>query len=338
MGFSFFKNSTGPTTAEQTVFARPFCLKIKETEFIQLKTRALYERILKRCYHKTGDINKEESNQIALSMFMSIEFSNKNNGTIPLVARAMESNQRIALVYDSNLGLTRIANTKEQTLLMGAYNNNRNAIAEIEGGLRGMVLDFTNSSLTKLIKSYMAMIYAVMDSANTQVNLARSLQIKLNKLRESISVNSSPEAITAAKDINAGLKEGKSALLDSGDIIIQTAIDAKSIEDALNIFYSALASDLGLSVSFVSGVLTSGMSATGDADINYEENGIKDFWVSVWRPIMLKLYNQQNIKFLTDRWRLLQARMQTLVFIENSSLFNDKEKRAFAEELLNGQI
>lgn len=338
MGFTFFKNSTAPTTAEQTVFARPYRLKIEEQKFIQLKTRALYERILKQCYHKTGGIRESDKNQVALSMFVSVELSTRANGTIPLVAKAMESNQRIALVYNPDLGLTRIANGAEEEYLLNEYRENKNAVGQLDAGLRGMVLDFTNFALTKLIKSYMAMIYAVMDSANTQVNLARSLQIKLNKLRESISVNASPEAIATARDINAGLKDGKSALLDAGDNIIQTAISAESVEKALDIFYSALAADLGLSMSFVSGVLTSGMSATGDADINYEENGIKDFWISIWRPIMIKLYGQDKVKFLTDRWRLLTARMQTLVFIENSSLFTDDEKRTFAQELINGEI
>lgn len=338
-GFGFFKNNTAaPRTAEETILARPYKLSICERDFIQTRTVVLFEKILKRCYHKTGGITEKEANNIALSVFLSVENGAQKNGTIPLVAQAMASRQKIYLVYDAKIALARKATAEEQQELSTQYADNNNALGTLKSGLRGMILDFTNYKLASLVRCYMGLIYAVMDSANTQVNLARSLQIKINKLRDNISVLTSDDAIKQASGINNALKEGRSVLLDNLDNVIQTAINADSIKQALTIFYSALASDLGLSVSFVSGELTSGMSATGDADINYEEDGIKDFWVSIWRPICIRLYNQTKVKFITDRWRNIGAKLQNLVYVENSDLYTLEQKQEFAQSILNGEI
>lgn len=334
-GFLGFRNRN-PQTAEMTQLACPYKLCMCERDFVRVKTLALLERILKRCFHKTVGIAEKDYNNIAQSVFLSVESGAEKNGTIPLVARAMLERAKIYLVYAEDLGLVRKATTQEQQELDRKYKENNNATGQLDGGLRGMVLNFMNYDLVTLIKCYMALIYAVMDSGNTQVNLSRSLQIKINKLRDNISVLTSEDAVKQTNNINDALKRGNSVLLDNLDSVIQTAINADSIDKALNIFYSALASDLGLSVSFVSGVLTSGMSATGDADINYEENGIKDFWTTIWRPICIKLYGQDKIKFDTDKWRNLTARLQNLVYVENSMLFTEEEKVEFAKSILNG--
>lgn len=335
MAFLGFRNRN-PQTAEMTTLACPYKLSMCERDFVRVKTLALLERILKRCFHKTVGIREKEYDNIAQSVFLSVESGAEKNGTIPLVARAMLDRAKIYLVYADNLGLVRKATTKEQQELDRKYTETNNATGTLDGGLRGMVLNFMNYDLVLLIKCYMALIYAVMDSGNTQVNLSRSLQIKINKLRDNISVLTSDDAISQSNNINDALKRGNSVLLDNLDSVIQTAINADSTQKALDMFYSSLAADLGLSVSFVSGVLTSGMSATGDADINYEENGIKDFWTTIWRPICIKLYGQENIKFDTDKWRNLTARLQNLVYVENSELFTAQEKADFAKSILSG--
>lgn len=335
MGFLGFKNR-GPATAEMTQLTCPYKLCMCERDFVRVKTLALLERILKRCYHKTAGIDRKNFDKVAQSVFLSVESGAEQNGTIPLVARAMLDRQKIYLVYSESLGLVRKATSDEQRELTEAYKSNNNATGRLRDGKRGMVLNFANYDLVQLIKCYMTLIYAVMDSGNTQVNLSRSLQIKINKLRDNISVLTSDDAIKQSNNINDALKRGNSVLLDNLDNVIQTAVNADSTQKALDIFYSALAADIGLSMSFVSGVLTSGMSATGDADINYEENGIKDFWTTIWRPICVKLYGLERVYFDTDRWRNLTARLQNLVYVENSMLFSEEQKKQFAESILNG--
>ena len=334
MGF-FFKNSA-PRTAEQT-FVRPYKLSLDELRFINGRTQVLYEKILKRCYHKTIGLDDNDNN-IASSVFLSVEYGAEQNGAIPLIAKAMTQMKKIYLVYRESAGLVRVATLEEQIEIDKHYKDYQNAESKLNNGDRGMVLDFTKYELTRLIKCYMALLYAVLDSANTQVNLARSLQIKIDKLRENISVLTSDDAKKQANDINDALKSGNSVLLAKADEIIQTAINSESTAKAIEIFNTALASDLGLSLSFVSGALTSGMSATGDADINYEDTGIKDFWVTIWKPVCIKLYGKNGVKYKTDRWRYLEAKLKSLVYIESSMLFTDEQKQEYAQDILKDEI
>lgn len=331
-------NTAAPRTAEQTNLTCPYRLNIGERKFIDTKTNMLLRRLLTRCYHKTAGFNEDDKNDIALSVFVSIEANNGDTGTIPLVASAMTNRSKIYLVYSKKAGQVRKATQAEQAELSKLYADNNNALGQLTGGLRGMILDFTRYDVVLLIKCYMALIYAIMDSANTQINLSRSLQIKINKLRDNISVLTSEDATSQSNAINDALKAGNSVLLDNLDNIIQTAINADSIDKALNIVYTGLASDLGLSVSFVSGVLTSGMSATGDADINYEEEGIKDYWSTIWKPICIRLYGQSNVSFISDKWRNIGTKLQNLVYIENSDLFTEEQKQKYAQSILNDNV
>ena len=336
MGF-FFKNGNTTESTTSHVLVRPYKLGLDEIRFINSRTQVLYEKILKRCYHKTIGLDDTDG-QIASSIFLSVEYGADQNGTIPLVAKAMTQMRKIYLVYDEKVGLVRIANLEEQQEIQKHYAEFQNTMSILNNGRRGMILDFGKYELTRLIKCYMSLLYAVLDSANTQVNLARSLQIKIDKLRENVSVLTSDDAIKQANQINDALKSGNSILLAKLDEVIQTAINSDSTAKAIEIFNTALASDLGLSLSFVSGALTSGMSATGDADINYEDAGIKDFWVTVWKPICAKLYGKENVKYKTDRWRSLEAKLRSLVYIENSLLFTDEQKTEYAQDIINDEI
>lgn len=336
MGF-FFKNGNTTESTVSPTLIRPYKLSLDEKRFINTRTQVLYEKILKRCYHKTIGLD-DDKGSIASSIFLSVEYGAEQNGTIPLVAKAMTDMRKIYLVYSEKAGLVRIANLEEQQEIDKHYKEYQNTVSLLNGGNRGMVLDFSRYEMTRLIKCYMSLLYAVLDSANTQVNLARSLQIKIDKLRENISVLTSDDAIKQANQINDALKSGDSVLLAKLDDVIQTAINSDSTAKAIEIFNTALASDLGLSLSFVSGALTSGMSATGDADINYEDAGIKDFWVTIWRPICLKLYGKDSVKYKTDRWRSLEAKLKSLVYIESSLLFTDEQKAEYAQDILNDEI
>lgn len=336
MGFFFKNGGNVPQTAEQT-FTRPYKLSLDERRFIESRTQVLYEKILKRCFHKTIGLD-DENGSIASSVFLSVEYGAQQNGTIPLVAKAMTQMRKIYLVYRESAGLVRVATLEEQVEIDKHYKDYQNSVSKLNNDDRGMILDFSRYELTRLIKCYMSLLYAVLDSANTQVNLARSLQIKIDKLRENISVLTSDDAIKQANEINDALKAGNSILLSKMDEVIQTAINSESTAKAIEIFNTALASDLGLSLSFVSGALTSGMSATGDADINYEDTGIKDFWVTIWKPICVKLYGKEQVKYKTDRWRYLEAKLKSLVYIESSLLFTDEQKQAYAQDIIDDEI
>lgn len=333
MAFGFMFSKKGDS-AEKTELRAPYKLTLAEKVFVDFKTENLFARILKRCYHKTLNLDDKDGN-IASSVFFNTENNGKKNGTIPLIARAISRRTKIYLVYDSTVGLTREANTEEQKEIIKKYDSQNNKVSKLDRGKYGIALDFTDYELTLLVRCYMSLIYSVMSSANTQVKLSESIQIKIDKLRENISNLTSEDATKQANEVNDALKAGNSVLLSSLDQVIQTAINSDSIDKALDLFNTQLASDLGLSFSFVSGKLTSGMSATGDADINYEDQGIKDFWVSIWKPVCVKLYDRPKVKYKSDRWRAMEAKIKMLPFIETSSLISEKTKQEYADEIFD---
>ena len=97
--------------------------------------------------------------------------------------------------------------------------------------------------------------------------------------------------------------------------------------------YGMLASDLGVSLSFVCGELTSGLSVSGEANANFDESGIRDFFITVFKPIVDKLFGV-SLRFKTDNWRKVREYAQILPYIESSALLTDKQKEQLAVELM----
>lgn len=299
----------------------PFKLKFKREGFCEVKTEILFKRILEGCYSRaqgaTGEAEK-------LSLFDSFEKSSAPSGLISILARAMRAKNQIGIIYEN--GVVRLADTDEKNAIIEDYKKTAKSSL-------GVLVDFTNYALADLVFGYMSIIYDIIDSMNTQVGVSKALQIKINALRGTVSVAGKEEPIQQAKDINKALKEGKSVLLDKNDEISTVQLDSEPIEKAINFVFSLIASDLSLSLSFISGALTTGMSATGEADANKDEYGFLNFFNSIFKPTCDRLY-KWNLEFISDDWRYFNAMIGSLLIVENSSLLSQEQKRAFADRII----
>ena len=236
----------------------------------------------------------------------------------------MAKKEQVAIVYKN--GISRLATYQEKEQIKNDLENNNSS--EV-----GILLDFRNYELTNLVNSYYSMIYDILDSMNTQVGLARALQIKISSLRGTVSVAGKDEPIKQAVEINEALIKGQSVLLDKNDAVETLTINSDSVKNAIMLVNSQLASDLGVSLSFVNGELTTGMSATGEADSNADEYGFQDFFDSIFKPACDKLFGW-NLRFVSDDWRYFNAMIGNLIIVENSALLSDEQKRAFADRLM----
>jgi hypothetical protein len=317
--FGGFFNRTPSSTEED--FKNPYLLDYKKEEFSKVKIELLYRKILHRCYSRSEGAKDEEK---ISSLFDSSEKSGSPRGLITLLSKAMAEKKEIAIIYES--GVVRLANATERSLIKKDY---------IDGASSklGVLLSFTDYCLTDLVSCYMSMIYDILSSMNTQVGLAKALQIKINTLRGTVSVNGKEEPIKQAKEINEALTNGKSVLMDKNDQVETLILDSDSVKNALNLVNSLLASDLGVSLSFVNGELTSGMSATGEADQNADEYGFQDFFNSIFKPTCDNLYGW-NLKFVSDDWRYFSSMINSLIIVENSMLLSQEQKQAFANRLM----
>lgn len=299
----------------------PFCLTMKKNDFILFKTGSLYRKILTRCYNKTTGLNDEQK---ILSLFDSAEQSNARYGLITKISTLMATKGKDCIVYDS--GIVRSATTEEQKQIEVDYKEKAESKA-------GILVNFQKYTLTDVIKMYMGFIYDIFDCLNTNLGTAKSLQLKISRMRETISANAINDPKEQAKNIVDGVKTGKAILLDAADILEQTPVNTDSVKNAILLVAGQLASEIGVPLSFVIGELASGMAVTGEADANAEEQGIKDFWTSIFKPIVSKLYDVK-VEFVTDNWRKVKEYAQVIPYIESSAYLTDEQKKAFVNSLI----
>jgi hypothetical protein len=316
---NIFKTMTGGTVV--TDIANPYKLKVDETTFVDFQTSLLYQKILKRCYAKSMGMSDEQ----ARNLWDSVELSNAQYGTITRIADAMTCKKELVLVNDS--GVVRVATYQEGEEIKKAYAEGKKA--------NGVYMNFQKYTMTDIIKIYMGLVFDIMGGAKVNLGLAKALQLKIADLRKTVATSSSEDAKKQAEAIAIALKDGKSTCLDAGDSIVTTPLQTQPITDGLKLVYGCLASLLGVSTSFVAGELTSGMAVTGEADVNANEDGIKDFFNSVFKPIHDKLFDIQ-LKFKTDNWRKFKEFAQVIPYVESSMFISDEQKKQFFEYLFGG--
>ena len=314
----WFKNDK---RTEYDVLDAPFCMKFTRDHFEKIKTENLYKKILQRCYSRSEGAKDAEKIQ---SLFDSSERSGSPRGLISLLAKAMTDKAEIAVIYEA--GVVRLADSTEKEKIKKDYEDKAKSSL-------GILVSFKDYCLTDLVKGYMSMIYDILSSMNTQVGLAKALQIKVAMLRSTVSVNGKDEPIAQAKAINEALIKGQSVLMDEKDKVEVLTLDSDSVKNAMTLIYSQLCAEIGMPLSFVTGELTSGMSATGEADTNQQEEGLQDFFNSIFKPSCDKLYGW-NLRFVSDDWRYFSAMIGSLIVVENTSLLSDEQKKAFAERLM----
>lgn len=316
MGFpNIFKTWTGGQVV--TDLASPYKLTVNEKTFVDFQTALLYQKILKRCYAKCNGFPDEA----ALNLWDSVELSNAQYGTISLISNAMTTKQELILVNDA--GIVRVATSDEAEQIKKDYSEGKTS-------QKGVYMNFQKYTMTDIIKIYMSLIYDIMGGAKTNLGLAKALQVKIADLRKTVATSSSEDAVAQAKSIVEALKDGKSVGIDAGDSIVTTELQTTPIVDGLKLVYGCLASLLGVSTSFICGELTSGMAVTGEADVNANEDGIKDFFNSVFKPIHDKLFDIK-LTFKTDNWRKIKEFSSIIPYIESSMYLDEAKKK----ELIN---
>ena len=309
------------SSPSEEVLKAPFVLNFNKETFCEIKTENLYRKILKRCYARSEGAKDEK--KIA-SLFDSKEKSGSPSGLISLLAKSMTKKQEVAIIYDS--GVVRLATYTEKQSIKKDY-------SKTASSKDGVLVDFSKYCLTDLVLGYMGMIYDILDSMNVQVGLAKALQIKISNLRGTVSAVGQDEPVKQAKAINESLKKGNSVLFDKNDEVGLLTLNSTAVADAISLVNSQLATEIGMSLSFVNGELTSGMSATGEADSNQDEEGVKDFFNSIFKPTCDTLYDW-NLRFMSDDWRYFSAMIDSLIVVENSGLLSDDQKKAFADRLM----
>lgn len=297
----------------------PFCVEMDIKDFVDFKVITLYAKILRRCYAKSSGLSDEQ----AANLWDSVDLGDAQHGIINKVSFAMAKKKELILFKDG--GIVREAEQAEADQIKKDYEERGRSD-------KGVYLNFKKYAMTDVLRLYMAFIFEIIRGAWVNVNLTKALQLKIADARKTIAASDAADPMQVASNVVSALKDGKSVFLDAGDEVKTTDLQTQAIKDALSLVYGLLAGELGVSTSFICGELTSGMAVTGEADVNANEDGIKDFFNSVFKPIMDKLFGV-SLKFKSDNWRRIKEFAQIIPFVETAEYISEEKKRELLERL-----
>lgn len=289
-------------------FDNPFGFSMKENIFVEYCLKSLYSKILTDCFSRSADIDEELKGFFWDTTVKSYGKSNAGDGLITMISMSMLTKQDLFMIYKD--GVLRKATSSEESEIKRDFTENKKA-----SSIGGHWSVFTNYTLTDILKILFCFQYIILSSTYTGMNISKALQVKISKLRETIANNERNSAIKQAQDIASGLKEGKGVLLDVLDKIETAQVDMTSTETAISFINGLIAFYINMPLSYVNGVLTKGISTTGESDAIAVERGLLSFFNSIFKPIVDDLFDI-DISFISENWRLLQASSEVLRMIE----------------------
>lgn len=327
MAFNLF---TGAFNTEQIFFINnPYVLTLTEVDFVKYEIEALYKKLLFDCLAhsdelptvKTKTVNKK-STDIDLSPYYDSVIVGEagSKGLISFLAEAMYAKNKISLVYADEI--VRVPDSKEQ--------------AQIDNGKTkiGLTCDFGTYTKTDVLKFYFYLLYTGIGALNSQMNISKALQIKISKLRDLIGFKDSNAAKNQAAKISTGLKNGNSVLIDELDKIETMKLDTKPASEAIDLIVSRIAGVIGMPVSYLNGLVTTGLSAAGQGDELIIERGLQNIFNEIFKRVSDRLLGT-NLTFKRNVWGLINERLKLLPVVESSTLYDDKTKKEFADKAIH---
>lgn len=324
---------TGETRAinASTDLVAPWCLNLLRHEFVKLKVFSLMHKILTDCYRYSTPIANTDKE---MSLFDSVVYKNAQYGLISFIAHLIATQGKQYLVYDN--GIVRKATYAEQKLINADY----------KSGMTykyGIIVDFSDYALGKLLTHYYHQIYTVEEANNNSIALGGSLQYKVADYRQKIGLNESlSDSIKAqAANICRYAKDGKPVVIDSQDSLEQTD-SSRNIEvsrESKDKIYQELAAALGCTVSYIIGCdeTTNGSGASYERLDGRNEDMIKGFWLTVFNPIVTALYGTK-LKFVSQKWVIIKENLGSISMVEGlTSIPNDIKASVIAKLIGDNQ-
>ncbi len=303
----------------------PFKTEVSADVFIRLKIEGLYKRILRDCIkrsiwdHKSKEI-------IERSFYDCFENSENNKGLVSYIASTMFSGGTKALVWRD--GVLREATKAETNLIKKDYDL-------VSKSNQGIIINFKDYELTKILRHYYLQLYMVNMSRTTAVNVSASLKLQISNLREMINKADADSAIKQARAIVDALRNGDPVLLDANDRVeAMSSVNTDPLVVARDEIYSEITQETGLPFAYISGVATTGASVIGDADINRESEAIEPYFLSIWKPILTNLYGIKQVEYRQEKWRALESKVRTVATLEALDSLTPDEIREFATRIL----
>lgn len=315
--FSFQKKDA-PTDYSVSLYF-PLEYDKKNADFARSFVLTLYRRILTDGFNHAANFKTDKLGALWDSV-LSYGLDKGAKGLISFLAEAMTARQeKLYLKLDE--GFIRQATQQEEKEIAA------NPLKK--GAVCLCFKDFKQATILLVLAS---LVERLLENANAGLNISRSVLIQINQLRDTVGAVNSESAISQAKAIAEGLKNGSGALLDAADKVEVPVFNTDPLESALETLYGLMSFFTGLPRAYVSGELTGGLNATGEGDAEATEQGLKFYFASIFKPVCDQLFGV-DLKFKTSQWRKLSEIANLLPILDASDALPDTFKEALLSEL-----
>lgn len=307
--FSWLAPTDDTTESFQDIFPIPIASK----DFVSIDVQNIYSRILTDTVERTQGIPEA----LKPLLWDNCLASEKQDGLVTLLAKAMCDKSELFLVYMPGLKIVRKATQDEETLIKESYKKKAEPV-KLNGGT-GIYVTFRNYTKSDMVKFYSALEYCAVGALWKQGNLSKAIQIKISDLRASVSLSDGVEAKRQAKLMADGLADGKDILTDVKDKIESMVPDLTATQSMLDLISKKQSFYLGMPSSYFSGLQSnSSMSDTGKADSKAIERGLRGYYFSIIKPVLDGLFSIKT-SYKSEDTEALDIALKTLESFDRTS-------------------
>lgn len=281
-----------------------FPLSVIAKDFIKSDIEATYTKILTDTLERTHGIPRE----VTPLLWDNCVANETQYGLVSLLVEAMVNQGDLCIIYKKALKVLRKATFEEAAKIKADY------LAKGESP-DGVFLSFRNYHRTNMLKIYSALEYCILTSLHKTVNISKAVQIKVADLRSSVSLQDAGVAEAQARSLAFALKNGADVYLDVKDQITTSTPDVSPTEKAIGFLDAKRAFYLGLPLAYISGLQTGGIGASGDADTQAIERGLKQYFFTVVHPVLLALF-EADTEFKSQDFKQMNSALEALKTFE----------------------
>jgi hypothetical protein len=293
-----------------------FPMPISELDFVTIDVIAIFSKILTDVVERTNGLSDE---QTALLWDNCLK-SEKPDGLITMVSKAMADKKELFLVVDS--GIVREADATEREKIRADYKKSAKSAT-------GVFVSFSTWRRSDMIKFYLALSYCTASSLWKTMNLSKAVQLKFSDLRKSVSATDSEDVKAQGQLIATALGKGNPVMLDAKDMVETATPDLKATQEAVDFVDSKLAFYLGMPDSYLCGEQTAGLGSSGENDMRAVERGLKNYYVSIMKPILEALFSVK-LQYKSQDFTLIAASVEvlkTFTLIDDTLVSADNKRR-----------
>ena len=302
-----------------------FPLSLKLDDFVNTDVLNVYAKILTDCIERTQGIDEK----LVPLLWDNCLQSESSDGLITLLSWAMSSKKDLFLVYFPDIGVLREATDEEAIAIRADYETKGHSSL-------GIFVSFMNYSRTDMVKIYSSMEYCVVASLNKMMNLSKAIQFKMGDMRGSVSLADSSVAIDQAKIIAKALSNGRDIMMDVKDEVATNTPDISSIKESILFLDAKRSFYFGMPLSYINGEQTPGIGSTGEADMKAVERGLKQYFISILKPVLEALFGSK-VTFKSNDFRQIGSALEAIKTFELTSddLLSKENKQLIISKLFD---